>query len=89
MWQIFENILLMNNIFSFQRENVLTIPNILCVTRIAMSPYLGYVILQDRYHLALGLLVFAGITDLVRNIIVLLFTINIMVNLFCICNYYL
>lgn len=33
-----------------------------------MSPYLGYVILQDNYNLALGLLVFAGVTDLVRFI---------------------
>ncbi|KPJ18117.1 putative cardiolipin synthase [Papilio machaon] len=47
-----------------ERENVFTIPNILCVTRITMSPYLGYVILQDNYNLALGLLVFAGVTDL-------------------------
>ncbi|XP_026760569.2 probable cardiolipin synthase (CMP-forming) [Galleria mellonella] len=47
-----------------ERENVFTIPNILCVTRIALSPYLGYVILQDDYNLALGLMVFAGITDL-------------------------
>ncbi|XP_023940000.2 probable cardiolipin synthase (CMP-forming) [Bicyclus anynana] len=46
-----------------EKENVFTIPNILCMTRIAMSPYLGYVILQDNYNLALGLLVFAGITD--------------------------
>lgn len=50
-----------------QRENIFTIPNVLCVARIAMSPYLGYVILQDNYNLALGLLVFAGFTDLVRN----------------------
>ncbi|CAF4910618.1 unnamed protein product [Pieris macdunnoughi] len=47
-----------------EKENVFTIPNILCFTRIAMSPYLGYVIMQDDYHLALGLLTFAGITDL-------------------------
>ncbi|CAG4986593.1 unnamed protein product [Colias eurytheme] len=47
-----------------ERENVFTVPNILCVMRIAMSPYLGYVILQDNYNLALGLLTFAGITDL-------------------------
>ncbi|XP_028038627.1 probable cardiolipin synthase (CMP-forming) [Bombyx mandarina] len=47
-----------------EKENVLTIPNILCITRIAMSPYLGYVIIQNNYNLALGLLVFAGITDL-------------------------
>ncbi|CAG4931962.1 unnamed protein product [Parnassius apollo] len=47
-----------------ERENVFTVPNILCVARIAMSPYLGYVILQDNYNLALGLLAFAGVTDL-------------------------
>lgn len=47
-----------------ERENMFTIPNVLCVTRIVMSPYLGYVILQESYHLAMGLLVFAGVTDL-------------------------
>ncbi|CAG9789218.1 unnamed protein product [Diatraea saccharalis] len=47
-----------------ERENVFTIPNILCVARIAMSPYLGYVIFQDNYTFALGLLAFAGVTDL-------------------------
>lgn len=47
-----------------ERENVYTIPNFLCITRIAMSPYLGYTIIQEQYNLALGLLVFAGVTDL-------------------------
>lgn len=47
-----------------ERENIYTIPNILCVARIAMSPYLGYVILQGNYDFAMGLLVFAGVTDL-------------------------
>ncbi|XP_059053251.1 probable cardiolipin synthase (CMP-forming) [Achroia grisella] len=47
-----------------ERENVFTVPNILCVTRIMMSPYLGYMILEDNYNLALGLMVFAGVTDL-------------------------
>ncbi|KAL4709837.1 hypothetical protein ACJJTC_000324 [Scirpophaga incertulas] len=47
-----------------ERENVFTIPNLLCVARIVMSPYLGYVILQDNYTLALGLLTFAGVSDL-------------------------
>ncbi|XP_053613841.1 probable cardiolipin synthase (CMP-forming) isoform X1 [Plodia interpunctella] len=47
-----------------EKENPFTIPNILCMTRIVMSPYLGYVILQDNYTLALGLVTFAGITDL-------------------------
>lgn len=30
-----------------------------------MSPYLGYVIMHDKYELALGLLFVAGISDLV------------------------
>ncbi|XP_041969137.1 probable cardiolipin synthase (CMP-forming) [Aricia agestis] len=47
-----------------ERENVFTVPNILCVTRIVLSPYLGYVILQDNYNLALGILICAGVTDL-------------------------
>lgn len=47
-----------------EKEKVFTIPNILCFTRIAMSPYLGYTIFQENYNMALGLLVFAGVTDL-------------------------
>lgn len=47
-----------------EKENVFTVPNVLCMARIVMSPYLGYIILQDNYNLALGLLVFAGVTDL-------------------------
>ncbi|XP_077284828.1 cardiolipin synthase [Arctopsyche grandis] len=47
-----------------ERENIYTIPNFLCVARIAMSPYLAYTILQENYQLALGLWLFAGFTDL-------------------------
>ncbi|XP_049877473.1 probable cardiolipin synthase (CMP-forming) [Pectinophora gossypiella] len=47
-----------------EKENPFTVPNLLCVMRIAMSPYIGYTILQDNYNLAFGLLVFAGFTDL-------------------------
>lgn len=48
-----------------ERENVLTVPNILTVGRAILSPYIGYVIVQQDYGLAMGLLVVAGITDLV------------------------
>lgn len=48
-----------------ERENVFTIPNLLCVGRGALAPYLGYVIVQQHYALGMGLLVFAGITDIV------------------------
>ncbi|PSN53475.1 hypothetical protein C0J52_09336 [Blattella germanica] len=47
-----------------ERENVLTIPNLLCISRIAISPVLGYLIIQSDFHLALGIFVFAGISDL-------------------------
>lgn len=47
-----------------ERENVLTVPNILTVGRAILSPYIGYVIVQQDYGLAMGLLVVAGITDL-------------------------
>lgn len=46
-----------------ERENIYTIPNVLCVTRIVFSPYLGYLIVQSDFNLALGLLVVAGVTD--------------------------
>lgn len=47
-----------------ERENVLTIPNLLCISRIVMSPFLGYLILQSDFHLALGVFVLASISDL-------------------------
>lgn len=50
-----------------ERENILTIPNFLCVARSFLSPYIGYVIIQENYQLAIGLLVFAGLTDLVNR----------------------
>lgn len=48
-----------------ERENILTIPNFLCVARSFLAPYIGYVIVQEHYQLAIGLLLFAGLTDLV------------------------
>lgn len=47
------------------RENIYTIPNLLCIGRIVASPYLGYLIVEQNYHMAFALLVVAGITDLV------------------------
>lgn len=52
-----------------ERENVATIPNLLCVGRIMMSPYLGYIIVQSDFRLAMGMLVFAGVTDLADGFI--------------------
>ena len=47
------------------RENIYTIPNILTVSRIIACPVLGYAILDSNYAFATGLLVYAGLTDLV------------------------
>jgi cardiolipin synthase len=46
-------------------ENIYTIPNILTVSRIIACPVLGYAILDSNYAFATGLLVYAGLTDLV------------------------
>lgn len=52
-----------------ERENVATVPNLLCVGRILLSPYLGYVIVQSNFSLAMGLLVVAGLSDLADGFI--------------------
>ncbi|KAG4078028.1 hypothetical protein HA402_002079 [Bradysia odoriphaga] len=52
-----------------ERENVFTIPNLLCVGRGLLAPYLGYVIVQQDYALGMGLLIFAGITDILDGYI--------------------
>ena len=47
-------------------ENVLTIPNFLCLSRILMSPYIAHLIVQTgNYPWALAAFGYAGITDLV------------------------
>lgn len=54
------------------RENIYTIPNLLTVSRILACPVLGYAIVQDNFVLASSLLVYAGLTDLVRVFCILL-----------------
>lgn len=48
----------------FEKENILTVPNLLSLSRIALSPVLGYLVLMENYSLAFGLLALAGVTDL-------------------------
>lgn len=48
-----------------ERENIYTVPNLLCVGRILITPYLGMLIIQSDFDLALGVLGFAALTDLV------------------------
>jgi len=47
-----------------EKENIYTIPNLLCITRMMVSPYLGFLIVQGNFNFALGVLGFAAMTDL-------------------------
>ncbi|KAG7328435.1 hypothetical protein KOW79_008379 [Hemibagrus wyckioides] len=50
-------------------ENPWTIPNILCMARIVLSPVLGYLIMEQYFYTSLGLFAFAGATDLLDGYI--------------------
>ncbi|KAI0629315.1 CDP-alcohol phosphatidyltransferase-domain-containing protein [Trametes polyzona] len=47
------------------RENIYTLPNLLTLSRIVACPVLGWSIVHDNFYFATGLLVYAGLTDLV------------------------
>lgn len=51
------------------RETILTVPNVLCGIRVLLSPVISYFVLKTNFELALGLFVFAGITDLMDGYI--------------------
>lgn len=51
--------------FFLQYENPWTIPNLLCVCRIFLAPLLGYLVVQQHFHMSLALFTLAGATDLV------------------------
>ncbi|XP_078505643.1 cardiolipin synthase (CMP-forming) [Lissotriton helveticus] len=50
-------------------ENPWTIPNLLSMTRIGLSPVLGYLIVQEDFNVALGVFALAGVTDLLDGYI--------------------
>ena len=50
------------------RENIYTIPNALTVSRILSCPVLGWAIVQGKFGLATGILVYAGVSDWVSVI---------------------
>ncbi|CAI8055536.1 Probable cardiolipin synthase (CMP-forming) [Geodia barretti] len=50
---------------SFEKENIWTIPNVLSLSRILLSPILGYQVLQESYLMAFGLLAVAAVSDVV------------------------
>uniref|UniRef100_A0A3B5PXR9 Cardiolipin synthase (CMP-forming) n=1 Tax=Xiphophorus maculatus TaxID=8083 RepID=A0A3B5PXR9_XIPMA len=58
-------------LFKFKElyENPWTVPNLLCMCRILLAPYLGYLITQQHFDLSLGLFTLAGATDLLDGFI--------------------
>ncbi|KAI0231608.1 putative cardiolipin synthase (CMP-forming) [Lamellibrachia satsuma] len=46
-----------------KKENIVTIPNMLTGLRIAMTPFLGYLVLQQCYPMACIIFIITGITD--------------------------
>ncbi|KAM4597634.1 cardiolipin synthase (CMP-forming)-like [Polymixia lowei] len=58
-------------LFKFKElyENPWTIPNLLCVCRIVLAPFLGHLIIQQHFHLSLVLFTLAGATDLLDGYI--------------------
>ncbi|KAF4084166.1 hypothetical protein AMELA_G00125990 [Ameiurus melas] len=50
-------------------ENPWTIPNILCMARIVLSPVLGYLIMEQYFQVSLGLFALAGATDVLDGYI--------------------
>lgn len=60
-----------HGLFKFKElyENPWTIPNLLCVSRILLAPFLGHLIIQQHFHLSLALFTLAGATDLLDGYI--------------------
>ena len=52
-----------------QRENIMTIPNIITASRLLLTPVIGYQILSTSYDAALALLVVAGASDWVSDLV--------------------
>lgn len=46
-------------------ENIYNIPNLLTFSRLLSAPVVGYFILNDHHLAALGLFIYAGVTDLI------------------------
>src|SRR6185436_17205803 len=47
-----------------RHENIYTLPNLLTVSRLMATPAIGYCILHDEHWWAVGLLAWAGVSDL-------------------------
>lgn len=51
------------------KENIWTVPNLLTMARIMLTPVIGYLVVEESYTVALGLFSFAGLTDLLDGYI--------------------
>jgi cardiolipin synthase len=49
-----------------RHENIYTLPNLITLSRIATTPFIGYFILQGNFIWATSLLFYAGVSDLVH-----------------------
>ncbi|KAM6915810.1 cardiolipin synthase (CMP-forming) [Xenentodon cancila] len=58
-------------LFKFKElyENPWTIPNLLCMCRILLAPFLGHLIIQQHFDLSLALFILAGATDVLDGFI--------------------
>lgn len=52
-----------------QKENIMTVPNLLTASRIVSTPFLGYMVTHGHFEMALGLFIVAGITDLLDGFV--------------------
>ena len=51
-----------------KRERILTVPNLLCVSRIAAAPLLAHLIIdKGDFPLAVAVFAYAGLTDVVTK----------------------
>uniref|UniRef100_A0AC34GFD5 Cardiolipin synthase n=1 Tax=Panagrolaimus sp. ES5 TaxID=591445 RepID=A0AC34GFD5_9BILA len=51
------------------KDNIMTIPNGLCILRIGLTPIIGYLVVQNQFMPACALFAFAGMTDLLDGFI--------------------
>ena len=55
----------LSNLLLPAHENIYNLPNILTFSRLIAAPVVGYLTIQDLHLPALGLFIYAGVTDLV------------------------
>ncbi len=48
---------------------MLTVPNVLCLTRIAITPFVAYLVIDEQFSLALSLCAITSLTDLMDGYI--------------------